>query len=165
MKKLIIIVIVGLTMASIQLKAQCYDRGVILHGGWAMDWNDVSRGFNPSRADVAAYYCGGIGFLGPNVQFPSKDVDSFRIDFKGGINVHVPHVLISPYVMASYTHYRSDLGLPEVSIGYGGMVNLCIFAPVGVYVDFHKCHFLGEDYIPRKAGPLVLSLGVMVVIR
>ena len=167
MKKLVaILFIVGLTIASIKESvAQYCDQGLILHGGWAMDWNSVNHGFNSSRADVAAYYCRGIGFVGPNVQFPSRNVDSFRINLKGGINVHVPHVLISPYVMAGYTHYRTDLGLPEVSIGYGGMVHVCIFAPVGVYVDINKSHYLGENYIPQRAGPFAISLGFMVIVR
>ena len=165
MKKFIMMVIFGLTMTSLQLKAQYSDQGLILQGGWAMDWNSSNHGFDPSRADVAAYYCRGIGFVGPNIQFPSKSADSFRINLKGGININVPHVLFSPYVMASYTHYRTDLGLPEVSIGYGGMINICIFAPIGVYVDFCKAHYLSENYLPKKAGPMTLKVGFMVVIR
>ena len=171
MKKFFFIVIVGLTMASLQLKAQSwyYDSGVFLHGGWAMDWNNLVHGFNPSKANVAAYYFG-VGFVGIDTYFPSKDDGSFRLDLKGGLDVDfniyiLDACVFSPYLMAGYTHYKNDLGLPEVSIGYGGMLNIILYEPVGIYLDFHKAHYLGENYIPQKDGPLVLSLGLVVIIQ
>lgn len=168
MRKLIIaLFIVGLTIATVtESLAQYCDQGLLINAGWAMDWNKSDRGFDPSRADIGAYYCKGIGFVGPNVQFPSRSDDSFRVNLKGGLNVHASsYVLLSPYIMAGYTHYKTNQDLPEVAIGYGGMINVCVFRPVGVYVDVHKCHYLDEKYIPQKNGPLTLTLGVMVIIR
>lgn len=167
MKKFFFIVIVGLTMASLQLKAQSwyYDSGVFLHGGWSMDWNSSNHGFDPSKANVAVYYCG-VGFAGVDAYFPSKD-DAFRINLKGGLDVDLNILdafLFSPYVLVGYTHYK-NVGIPEITVGYGGMLNIIFYEPVGVYVDFHKAHYLGEHYIPQKAGPLVLSVGVTVIIQ
>lgn len=169
MKKFFFIVIVGLTMASLQLKAQSwyYDSGVFLHGGWSMDWNSSNHGFDPSKANVAVYYCG-VGFAGVDVNFASRSDDSFRISGKGGLDIDFnifDAFVFSPYVLVGYTHYKTDLSLPEISVGYGGMLNVIFYEPVGIYVDFHKAHYLGEHYIPQKAGPLVLSVGVTVIIQ
>ncbi|MBO4516008.1 hypothetical protein J5751_00825 [bacterium] len=167
MKKVItMLFIVVFTMATVkETLAQC-NRGAIIDAGWAFDWSDSIHGFDQSRASVSAYYCRDICFVGPSLQFPSKKNGSFQADLKLGINVYTRYVLFSPYVLAGYTHYRENsMGLPEITLGYGGMINVSLLGPAGVYVDFHKGHFLGENYIPRKQGPMVLSLGFMVLIR
>jgi len=168
-KFIVVLFIVGLTLTTVQKSlAQCnrYDTGGLFDVGWSLTWNDSIHGFDQSQANVSAYFCKDIFFVGPSLQFPSKKNGSFQADLKFGLNVSTRHVLFSPYALVGYTHYRDNsIGLPEVTLGYGCMVNFALLGPVGVYVDFHKGHFLGENYIPQKQGPMVLSLGFMVVIR
>lgn len=141
------------------------DTGFLIDVGWHMDKDTLDYGFTQSRATVGTYFCRGIGFVGPNVQFPSKSDNSFRLNLDGGINIHVPYVLFSPYVSVGYIHYKTNLGLPEVMVGYGCRVHVSVFGPVGIYGDVRKCHYLDQKYVPQKKGPFSLSVGVMVIIR